>query len=534
MDILEERWRKGQAAVLARELEPGAPCPVCGSLEHPSPARPEGDLPTESDLDAARRQVREIDSRLKELREQVSSSRDRVVKLEAQIRSLEAELGEYRDENVSTLEQRAGAAKARLEEAERAKALLSNLEERMETLTRERELAENEAKHAQDQLQEGITELAVAKRLVEQSESEIPQGLRTRDRLEEAIDKAKQKHRELEDAFQEAQDRLNKAIQALARAEVTFKGAKESEAKARGLLHKAREEFLRRLGEAGFVNTTDYEDSRMAEEEMEQLDAAIQEFNGKLREASERLRRAQREAEGLQRPDLEPLERKCAEIKRELEEALRRSGEASKHMEQLSSGARDVDNVEREIGEKEAQYGVVGRLAEVATGRNQYNITLERFVLAALLDDVLFAASARLKLMSNGRFDLQRLAGVDDRRRAGGLELVVYDAYTGTTRPVNTLSGGEGFLASLSLALGLADVVQSYAGGIRLDTIFIDEGFGSLDPESLDLALRALVDLQEEGRLVGIISHVPELKERVDARLEVVPGRRGSVARFVL
>jgi exonuclease SbcC len=96
------------------------------------------------------------------------------------------------------------------------------------------------------------------------------------------------------------------------------------------------------------------------------------------------------------------------------------------------------------------------------------------------------------------------------------------------------LSGGESFLASLSLALGLADVVQAYAGGIHLDTVFVDEGFGSLDPEALDLAFRALVDLQRAGRLVGIISHVPELKERIDVRLEVISTQRGSVTRFVL
>jgi exonuclease SbcC len=119
-------------------------------------------------------------------------------------------------------------------------------------------------------------------------------------------------------------------------------------------------------------------------------------------------------------------------------------------------------------------------------------------------------------------------------RSAGGLDLLVSDDHTGTTRPVATLSGGESFLASLSLALGLADVVQAYAGGIKLDTMFIDEGFGSLDPESLDLAFRTFADLQVRGRLVGIISHVPELKERMSTRLEVVPGHRGSTARFVL
>jgi len=176
----------------------------------------------------------------------------------------------------------------------------------------------------------------------------------------------------------------------------------------------------------------------------------------------------------------------------------------------------------------------LGHIADVANGKNALGITFQRFVQISLLDDVLLAASKRLKIMSKGRFYLRRAAERVDRRTTGGLDLVVDDAYTGKTRPVATLSGGESFLASLSLALGLADVVQSYAGGVRLDTIFIDEGFGSLDSESLDLALRSLIDLQEGGRLVAIISHVEDLKERIDARLEVTASRTGSSARFVI
>jgi len=117
---------------------------------------------------------------------------------------------------------------------------------------------------------------------------------------------------------------------------------------------------------------------------------------------------------------------------------------------------------------------------------------------------------------------------------AGGLDLEIFDEYTGYSRPVVTLSGGEAFLASLSLALGLADLVQQYSGGIYLDTVFIDEGFGSLDSETLDLAVNTLVDLQSSGRLVGIISHVNELRERIDARLEIVPEACGSITKFVV
>ena len=136
--------------------------------------------------------------------------------------------------------------------------------------------------------------------------------------------------------------------------------------------------------------------------------------------------------------------------------------------------------------------------------------------------------------MSGDRYELQRTESSRGHGRAAGLELVVFDAWTGYARPVATLSGGETFLAALALALGLADVVQSYSGGIRLDTVFVDEGFGSLDDEALDLAIDALVALQDGGRLVGIISHVAELRERIDARLEIIAGKTGSVARFVV
>lgn len=213
---------------------------------------------------------------------------------------------------------------------------------------------------------------------------------------------------------------------------------------------------------------------------------------------------------------------------------VREEASLSERLRQIQIWLNELTRVLKEIEDLESRFGVVGRLAEVASGRNAFGVTFQRFVLGALLDDVLIASSQRLRIMSKGRYQLQRMTTRADKRTAGGLDLEVYDTYTGTARPVATLSGGESFIASLSMALGLADVVQSYAGGVYLETIFVDEGFGSLDPESLDLALRALIDLQQGGRLVGIISHVPELKERIDARLEVVPGRAGSSARFVV
>ncbi|WP_164726500.1 AAA family ATPase [Veillonella sp. VA139] len=172
-------------------------------------------------------------------------------------------------------------------------------------------------------------------------------------------------------------------------------------------------------------------------------------------------------------------------------------------------------------------------LADLANGGDSgmKGVSFERYVLGAILEEVLSAANLRLHDMSRGRYRLERSVE-EGGRGARGLDISVFDAYTGASRPANTLSGGETFLASLGLAMGLADVIQSYAGGIHLDTMFIDEGFGTLDPDTLDVAMETLVALQSQGRLVGIISHVPELQQQIGAHLVVTKTDEGSRAYF--
>ena len=184
---------------------------------------------------------------------------------------------------------------------------------------------------------------------------------------------------------------------------------------------------------------------------------------------------------------------------------------------------------QKEIDKK---YKLISNLWDIARGKDT-GINLERFVLGALLDAVTEKANLRLMEMSGSRYELLRKRGERaDARKTAGLDLEVYDANTGRARPAATLSGGETFLASLSLALGLADVVQEYAGGVHLDAMFIDEGFGSLDSESLDLAMKTLQELKGQNRLIGLISHVGGLEERIPAKLRVTKTQTGSTAAF--
>ncbi|PKK89145.1 MAG: hypothetical protein CVV64_15675 [Candidatus Wallbacteria bacterium HGW-Wallbacteria-1] len=230
------------------------------------------------------------------------------------------------------------------------------------------------------------------------------------------------------------------------------------------------------------------------------------------------------------------LTRLTEEVSGEFEKAAEQKGNLGDRIKRLKRDIQRIADISLAGSEAEARFRFIQTAFEAADGRgnNTRRIPFHRFVLGTLLDDVLFAASRRLLSMSKGRYRLERAMSLDDGRRTTGLDLDVFDEYTGESRAVSTLSGGEGFMASLSLALGLADIVQERAGGVRMDTVFIDEGFGSLDSEALGKAIDTLMELRKGGRTVGIISHVPELRERIDVRLEVKQGPCGSRAEFVM
>ena len=207
-----------------------------------------------------------------------------------------------------------------------------------------------------------------------------------------------------------------------------------------------------------------------------------------------------------------------------------------KETKHIETTLASLEELEKAMGEAREEITFLSRLNDLANGGEQgfKNVTFERYVLGAILDEIVYAANLRLQKMSRSRYSLERSDYTGGGRGKQGLDLAVMDAFTGQSRPANTLSGGETFLASMALALGLADVIQSYAGGIHMDTMFIDEGFGTLDPDTLELAMETLVQLQSSGRLIGMISHVPELKTRIPAHLEVTRGDDGSTAKFVI
>ena len=322
----------------------------------------------------------------------------------------------------------------------------------------------------------------------------------------------------LQQSYQQAQLHL-------AGCEATLKANQAASVNAAKEFSALREHFKERLDASDFESQTAFLAALRTESTRKQLQQTITAYEQNLAAATDRLQRAQNAVNGKTEPELsacKAAEQQADALYRQL---TAQTAVTAKELSDLQKAQLQLQELEKKMGTLQDAYQTAASLAETARGNNPSRLTFSAFVLQAILDDVLQAANLRLTSMSRGRYSLSRTGDVLDARRENGLNIEVTDSF-------KTLSGGELFLASLSLALGLSDVVQAYAGGIRLDTILVDEGFGTLDSEALDMAIRTLTDLQKGGRLVGIISHVSELRERISARLEVIPGQRGSTAVF--
>lgn len=525
---LQDRLIKGRAAALAAELVSGRPCPVCGSTEHPAPAPTGEPVPDSTELDAAGREVSRLERELADARR----SRETAERELAAYRAREETLREHAladgDVTEEELRARAGRAKDELEAARRAAEAGTRAAD--EAAVMEKRLSEAAARLAPagEEASAAERELSHCLSVVSEREAGIPAEFRDSDVLERGIAELETELHRCEKRLEETRAARARAGETAAAAAAELGAANAAAAESAGQRDRQRAAFLARLSEAGFADETEYANARRSAAEITALKDAVETYRVGLSAARDRKARAEAAVSGLTAPDLETMEAKVASARERADELQKQIERTVSRKEELARRLSETGALSTELERLEAEYRTYQGLYEAASGRTGDRVTFQRFVLGSLLDDVLASATERLRIMSRGRFGLQRQLGTGNRARSGGLDLEVYDSYTGTVRPAATLSGGESFLASLSLALGMADVVQAYAGGIRLDTIFIDEGFGSLDPEALEAAMQALTDLRKAGRLVGIISHVPELRERIGARIEVISGKSGS------
>jgi exonuclease SbcC len=515
------------AAWLARTaLHAGKPCPVCGSAHHPAPAVAEGHIPGQKQVDEARAAAAALGRTASE----VESARARESGSLAEIRRrLEAASARESRPVLELRADQAAAARA-LGEAQAAVDRIAGLEaDRME--------ARAGAETARVRRDQAAAALAAAREKAATTEAARTELQRQLDALRVGAG-ASEELRELKSTLKAREEGAVAARAAHQAAEVRAAGASArlstAEAvrdRASGAAAEARTTADAACTAQGFAGIAACQAALVPGPERKALAESIEKRVSAAFAASKRLDDLDAQLAGLVRPDVA-----AAQASRDAADAAaRQAGEEQVRLEAegarllgLLTRLRDLQDSASKVAD---QLAVVGQVAEWVRGRNPREMSLHRFVLAARLEEVAEAASERLHVMSRGRFRLRHDTSVARRNSAAGLSLVVEDTWTGTLdRPVGALSGGESFLASLSLALGLSDVVLRHSGGRRLDSLFVDEGFGTLDEATLDVAIQALETLRHSGRLVGVISHVAELRRRIPAGIEVTPTDAGAVA----
>ena len=296
----------------------------------------------------------------------------------------------------------------------------------------------------------------------------------------------------------------------------------------------AGEAFRDELKKADFTGEEEYRSSFLSEQRRRKEQETVQTYRQQCHAVEHLIQHL--EVELSEREKTDP-----AEKKQQLEEVRKKKAELTVICNRLWKNRNETEKLYRSLKEKKEKstalsekYGIIKDLDDAVNGNNKKRLVLEQYVLAAYFEEILKAANLRLAMMSGGRYTLHRTKEVTDGRSKDSLDMEVLDYYTGRYRSVKTLSGGENFKVSLSLALGMSDVVQAYSGGIQVDALFIDEGFGSLDQESLEQACQTLMSLAESDRMIGIISHVPLLSEKIENQIQVKKTSTGSTYQLVV
>lgn len=460
----EKEFFREQAGILAEKLKENEPCPVCGSLHHPNLAIKSTSVLTKEELD-------NLKEKEEKSRKTLTDATNKVTEINSKIETLIKEFGEKPDVELYN--------KKYLEISE-------------------------ELEKAYNQLNDNYKQIMLKDIVIESFEYDI-----FKEKITNKISKEREEFLKLQTQQEENKKQIDELLQKQ---------------------EKAQNDYQNTLKELGFENEEQYKKSVLNNLQIEIFSKEIEKYKTDVTINATKLEEIQKEIKGFEKVDLTAKIQEFNNKKQKLEDMRKQQMEYHRIFENNNRILVDLQTNSKKLDSKIKEFTMVEDLSKIANGTvyGKRRIEFEQFVQASYFDMVIIEANKRLLKMTDNRFLLVRKESSERVSDKIGLELEVIDNYNGKRRDVKSLSGGEAFKAALSLALGLSDVIQSYSGGIVVDTMFIDEGFGSLDTESREQAINTLNQLTDNHKLIGIISHVTELKERIDKKVIVTKSTEGS------
>lgn len=548
----ERAFFDGQAGVLAQHLSEGSPCPVCGSTHHPRPANFSPEIPTESALNDAKAELAEREKERNTAAAACSAALATLKSEEQHIRSLASPLFELSRDSGWTKQLAelidAGIAESSVQYNRIADEIsaLSQLSDEKKTLEADlRKLEETVPTREQklatlaDQAENIRRRAEYAKSRVETLRCQLPSGYSSSAELavavrqmEEEIARCRKQETDLATACETAKTARYDAASACTAAE----GIRDD---ARAQFTADDEAFSRALAERG-LDPLSFRADLMTDEDAACAAETLKQYREMRSSVAGQIALLRKSTEGRVVVDIAALGSVLAETEKESAKLQEQETAVGYRILQNTTAMSEISGLLEQYRTAAAEYDELADLARTANGDGSglsVRMKFEEYVQSAYLSRILEKANIRLHAMTDGRFSIVQRSCSTDLRKKEGLEMDVIDCYTGKQRPTSTLSGGESFKAALSLALGLSDVIMESSGGIELDALFIDEGFGSLDAVSLDQAIETLATLavpRSSSRLIGIISHVEDLRQRIEKKILVIKKPEGSFAKVLV
>lgn len=541
-DLYNEQYSlflREQAGIMAQTLNDGEPCPVCGSLEHPRPAETNDSAPAEQELDVLKQETELLSNECRRLAENAASKKSEYEKISSFVEAVLNDIGAEISDDVTAAVQNAKekndyemAENSRIA-AEAQKAVLQKKEYEKKIDSCRLTLSETETRL--NEVNSVVTEQSIKIKGFEERinalEALISSG--SEEDAREKISALESERDDLDKRFAEADEMYNNCVSNIVSAKKVIEKNEPITVKAIEGVKRDRLKVERMLKDLGYTKN-DLETIPSAEEiakikdETDRFFSAAEEIKGKIKALEDAVT-----SEEL--ADLNKLEEEKKELMLSLEGIAEITRNLHTEISINKKVKKTVSELVRQMQKDEKEYSMLLNISQTACGElpQRRKIAFEQYIQSAYFKSILNEANKRFTYMTNGRFELVKRDMSDDLKSRGGLEIDVFDNYTGKSRDVKSLSGGESFKASLCMALGLSEVIQRSSGGVKLDSMFVDEGFGVLDSESLEQAIDVLNSLSQSDRMVGIISHISELKDKIDKKIIVKRSSGGSSIKMI-
>ena len=530
---MEKLYFRKQAGIFALQLKEDQPCPICGSLHHPHPAQIEKEGITKEKLDQQAKKVKQQEHRLQDILQKILLSNQKKEMLVKQTKQLSSELNIQEEISKEIFIKELDHLS---KDEKRMKKEYLGLQDELKYIQK---LKKSVALSLKDMSTYESKELKQAQSLeniqvqIHQLSGKLDDSLRQYEigEVNKNYQQVQKEYRQLSLEIETIQQDYEKVKNKYLEIKTKISSLNQQIIQEQEIYDELDNKYHTALD--AFINEEEFLNLKTQINQISILEKKYQDYLISLKSLNEQIISLENEVKDSTYVDLSSLSETIKEVNQQLREKNDDLEKLKIDYSLKEKMIKDIQKINQQLEKDEDTYQIYLDLYNLASGKNNARVSIERYVLATYFENMLIYANVIMKQLSQGRYQLLRKDDAGKGRSQQGLELDVFDQESGNIRSIKTLSGGESFKAALSLALGLSRMVQDYAGGIELNTLFIDEGFGSLDSQSLDQAMNCLMELHHENKLIGIISHVSDLKDRIERQLVVERKQKQSVIQMI-